>query len=1024
MPTEPTFERGSQWRLWDLHIHTPASFHWKGQRFQGDWEQDKQLVDQMIVAINNAAPQVFALMDYWTFDGWFNLNRRLREPDAPKLRKTVFPGIELRLAAPTSIRLNAHAVFSDEIPDQSLKDFRSALKLAFTDAPLSEHALIQYARNATADKLKVHGFKKGEVDNDDKKALAAGSVIAELNPHSYSEAITAVPKEQAIGFMPYDTSDGLAGIKWQDHYAYFLNLFVTSPIFESRNIGLRDAFVNEVTATNRTWIGNFQAELKNIPRLVVSGSDAHQFVGVKGDNNKRGYGDFPVGKETWIKADPTFRGLRQATMEPAKRSFIGPIPPKLKELEDYKSCFIDRLSISKTPNSKEPGAWLDKVELLLNPDLVAVIGNKGSGKSALADVIALLGNSRMKNHFSFLKRDRFRGKSGDPARHFNGLLTWCDASTERRNLSEDPPDDRLERIRYIPHGHFEELCNDHVSGKSNAFERELRSVIFSHASDSTRLGALDFDQLVERQEATLREQLSDLRTALAKLNQEIERAEAQLQPELANTLQQQLAEKRRQVEEHRKTEPAIASAPTSGLSEAEKKVSAELDAIVGEIRTVDERIAELSAHQSALALKAKAVQSIRERFRVLLRAHKTFDDNSQKDLDLLGIASSSFFTLTYDTSGLETLGEMLHLETEAAVLESTHLEQQRTNLLERREECSERLNEPQLTHQKSVKARESWNARLRELLGSADAPETLKGIEARLTQLANLPEILRGQRERRRQIAGEIFDVLDAQRVARARLYEPVQELIEKNSLIGHEYKLQFQATLGGSPNILSSELFGLIKQTQGVFRGDDESHAMVRRMAEQYDFNSRDAVLAFVDELTTRIVEAPGGIGIGISGALRKDKTASDVYNLLFGLSFLAPRYTLLFQGATIEQLSPGQRGSLLLIFYLLVDKGRMPIVLDQPEENLDNQSVVSLLVPVLTEAKKRRQIIMVTHNPNLAVVCDAEQVVYSSFDRSNWSTIRYTSGSIESSGINKHVVNVLEGTKPAFNNRREKYH
>lgn len=79
--------------------------------------------------------------------------------------------------------------------------------------------------------------------------------------------------------------------------------------------------------------------------------------------------------------------------------------------------------------------------------------------------------------------------------------------------------------------------------------------------------------------------------------------------------------------------------------------------------------------------------------------------------------------------------------------------------------------------------------------------------------------------------------------------------------------------------------------------------------------------------------------------------------------------------------------------------------------------------LVPVLTEAKRRRQILMVTHNPNLAVVCDAEQVIYSSFDRQNQSRITYISGSIENPRINRHVVNVLEGTKVAFDNRGGKY-
>jgi ATPase subunit of ABC transporter with duplicated ATPase domains len=90
--------------------------------------------------------------------------------------------------------------------------------------------------------------------------------------------------------------------------------------------------------------------------------------------------------------------------------------------------------------------------------------------------------------------------------------------------------------------------------------------------------------------------------------------------------------------------------------------------------------------------------------------------------------------------------------------------------------------------------------------------------------------------------------------------------------------------------------------------------------------------------------VASGGGLegAVGIVSASRKDKLASDVYDLLYGLPFLEPRYSLLFQDTHIEQLSPGQRGALLLIFYLLVDKGRNPIILDQPEENLDNETVV----------------------------------------------------------------------------------
>ncbi|MEW4522166.1 AAA family ATPase, partial [Vibrio cholerae] len=177
-----------------------------------------------------------------------------------------------------------------------------------------------------------------------------------------------------------------------------------------------------------------------------------------------------------------------------------------------------------------------------------------------------------------------------------------------------------------------------------------------------------------------------------------------------------------------------------------------------------------------------------------------------------------------------------------------------------------------------------------------------------------------------------------------------------------------------------------------------------------------------FILELYKKLEDASKNPA-GIASLLRKDRSSNEVYDLIFGLSYLEPRYTLMFQGAHIGQLSPGQRGALLLIFYLLVDKGNTPIILDQPEENLDNETIVSLLVPVLTEAKQKRQIIMVTHNPNLAVVCDAEQIIHCEFDRTNGHKITYTPGAIECNIINNKVVDVLEGTMPAFNNRRMKY-
>lgn len=1023
------FQRGSEWRQWDLHIHTPASFHWKGKKFDvnPDAQSNRVLVDEMIAALNAAAPSVFALMDYWTFDGWFALQRRLKETGSPRLLKRVFPGIELRLVAPMDARLNAHVLFSDEIEAQALVDFKAALTIEFVDRPLSNASLVLLARKASEDKLQHHGFKKHDVDSTESIALLAGSTIAEINCDSYKRAIDAVPGGHALGFMPYDTNDGLADVKWKEHYAYFFGLVKTSTIFESRNADVRGAFVGEETLGNAKFIEKFQQSLGNVPRLVVSGSDAHCFVGVKDDNDRRGYGDFPSGKVTWIKADPTFRGLLQAIMEPAKRSFIGERPQKQVEIAENNTFFINSVSIAKKPEPATVDSWLGGTNLPLSSDLVAIIGNKGSGKSALADVIALLGNSKQKTHFSFLKKDRFRGKSGEPAKNFVGTLTWLDGSKEERNLNDDPPEDKVELVRYIPQGHFEELCNAHVSGKSNAFEKELRSVIFSHAGDSIRLGALDFDQLIEQQESGFRHQLNEFRKDLRRLNQEITGFEDQLQPEVRSALQELLAQKNRQIEEHNKIILKPMTKPAAELSPEQQETATSLEDISTKLKALEDTANANAASDSALAGKLKAIQNVRERLRLLDRSYQQFLDDTSKDIVTLGLKASDLATLTLDHQPLDGLATSIPEDQVKIKLAAEGFGEEKAKLLASQATLNTKLNEPQLLYQKNLKAIEGWGAKLTELTGTSDAPETLKGLQERIAQLDNLPLLLANHHEQRTKLSDEIFDILNAQRKAREELFKPVQDLIQNNSLIRDEYKLQFQATLVGSADLVAESLFTLIKQNSGEFRGEDESYGAVRKLAEQYDFNKRHDALDFVTQLNKKIAVAAGSDGkssFGIGSILRKDKVASDVYDLLFGLSFLEPRYSLLFQDAQIEQLSPGQRGALLLIFYLLVDKGRNPIILDQPEENLDNETVVSLLVPVLTEAKKRRQIIMVTHNPNLAVVCDAEQIIWSAFDRKNAAKISYVAGSIENPAINGHVVNVLEGTMPAFNNRSNKYH
>lgn len=1020
--------RGSVWRQWDLHIHTPASFHWTGKRFEGDLSSPEncELVDEMIEAMNAAEPAVFAIMDYWTFDGWFALKHRLGEPGAPELKKTVFPGIELRLSAPTSKRLNAHVIFSETIPDHHLREFLSDLKLERTDRSVSKESLIDLARSTAEDMLVKKGHKKIAVEGDAEEALTAGYKLAEVKADSYKAAIKKVPDGQAIGFMPFDTSDGLTEVKWEDHYAYFLGLLESSPIFESRNADLRTAFLCEETPKNKGWIGNFKHGLKNIPRLVVSGSDAHCFVGVAGDNDRRGYGDFPSGKKTWIKSDPSFHGLKQAILEAAKRSFIGEKPPKLHAVQSSKTHFIESIEVVKTGTKAGIGNWLDGCDLPLNSDLVAIVGNKGSGKSALADVIATLGHSRQAKHFSFLKRDRFLGKSGEPARHFTGTLTWHDESTEARALHDLPTQDKLELVRYIPQNYFEELCNEHVSGKSDAFEKELRAVIFSHTSEEMRLGALDFDQLTEQHEQSLRNRLGEYRKELKTLNSSISRIEEQLQPIEAKKLTDQLLVKVREIEEHQKIKPEEVAPPPETMEPEQKQAAEALGATAQKIEAETKRTQQIQAEVTAIAKQQKALANAKEQLRLLQRS---FDQTKQliaEDLSLAGLNWGDVANLDIKTNLLDERTSALAEKQVALQTEASTLVDNLVTLEEEKKIHSIKLNARQQQFEMYQHQLAEWNKKLGTLTGTPTDPDTKVGLETRLAQIKELPARRAELQQARLKLTAEIFDSLDSQRKAREDLFKPVQDLIKVNDLIREDYRLQFQATLAASAEAIAELLFAMIKQTSGALRGQDEALLTVKKLFDSYDLNTKDGVLAFAKALheTVEMAAKTSGAEVGIANILKKEQSAVSVYDLIFGLEFLEPRYSLLFQDTQIEQLSPGQRGALLLIFYLLVDNGKTPIILDQPEENLDNETVFRLLVPVLSEAKKKRQIIMVTHNPNLAVVCDAEQIIHASFDRASGCTIKYVSGSLESPTLNSAVVTVLEGTKPAFNNRSGKYH
>jgi energy-coupling factor transporter ATP-binding protein EcfA2 len=142
-----------------------------------------------------------------------------------------------------------------------------------------------------------------------------------------------------------------------------------------------------------------------------------------------------------------------------------------------------------------------------------------------------------------------------------------------------------------------------------------------------------------------------------------------------------------------------------------------------------------------------------------------------------------------------------------------------------------------------------------------------------------------------------------------------------------------------------------------------------------------------------------------------------------LFSTNHISVRYEIAYDGLDIRKLSPGTRGIVLLLLYLALDDADdRPLIIDQPEENLDPRSVFDELVPLFISAKAKRQIIMVTHNANLVINTDADQIIVAEagpHPAGGLPTIRYVAGGLESRTIRKSVCDTLEGGEEAFRER-----
>jgi len=206
------------------------------------------------------------------------------------------------------------------------------------------------------------------------------------------------------------------------------------------------------------------------PKPCVHGSDAHSLASLFKPDEQR---------YCWIKADPTFEGLRQTLYEPEERVYIGQQCPKY-----YDSSRV--ISQAQLTGGLFPAFQNLPVEL--NPGLVAVIGPKGSGKSALADLIAYAGAA-----YPVDDKTTFLHRAKDYVSGLQIELSWADGKSDRAEIGAAQKGQQL--CRYLSQSFVERLCSDDYRGAD--LTKEIEGVIFGHLDPTDTLNASSFAELRE-----------------------------------------------------------------------------------------------------------------------------------------------------------------------------------------------------------------------------------------------------------------------------------------------------------------------------------------------------------------------------------------------------------------------------------------------------------------------------------------------------------------------------------------------
>lgn len=938
-------ERGSTWNIWDFHVHTPYSRLNNNFGFtpaSGDDEYFDKYVKTLFTKAVNKGVVAIGITDYFFIDGY----KRIKQEYLSNLQKMkalfpnddlrekimrlfIFPNIEFRLnifVGKKSCPINYHVFFSDKVEIAEI-EVNFLRKLEILHEPNNSLSLEPINIVKVGREYKKHN---PEEHRDD---FIVGLEKITVNDKQVIETLSRSPIFQNQYFISIPVDEALCNLPWNGR-----DYSTRKSLYQQCNMLMTS---NEKT---RNWAlaeGQEQKQIEEFGGIkpCIWGSDAHDYKSLFSPADDR---------FCWIKAEPTFEGLRQVLYEPAERVRIQSTKPDQKNEHQI----IDKVIFKSSPDfTSDP--------IYFSDELTAIIGGKSTGKSLLLSNVAKYLDPTQVQEREQHSTSRTGNLSVDVE------VFWKDGKSDKR------------KIIYIPQSWLNRTVDDDSS--DSQLNEMLKSILLQQTE-------------IRRAHSRLDGQVSEIANAIKK-----------------NILDYVVAHKKVQECEQqlRKTGGSAAYRATIGQLEEERtKFSVE-------VGITDAQLKRYTELEKTIAEKEKSLQTMEQEESKLLDANELF------------VMIPGFTVLENGDSHRYDFEEMPHSK-----------EQLELTVCQMNAQLSE-IWLLTITSLKEVIAKKKevicneispLKEEYRKLKVIVALNDQIKHIESRLAEeRSKLNEAIRVEDTKKEYIAKA--DMLQKKIISLKQAIEQAYNNFADTFLdipIALDTNLKFEAKIVENKKAFCDAMDGLFDKRT------------LRPIKDKYALNDPDSKISDVLIINFWNAMLDGTL------AFKGNHTLQSALERLFSDWFYV-HYIVKSGNDTINNMSPGKKALVLLELIVNMDSSNCPLLIDQPEDDLDNRSVYNELVQYLRKKKHERQIIVVTHNANVVIGADAEEVIIANQDgegTKNYSSrFEYRCGAIENispirandetilngvlnaTGIQQQICDILEGGKEAFDLRRKKY-